>query len=309
MPLVNTKEMFKDAYENHYAVGGFNVDSILMVQSVLKAANDTSSPVIIMISKGSREFMHPGNIKEQILCVSKDIKIPFAIHLDHGKSVEICKEVIDEGFTSVMFDAGDSDYETAIKLTREVVLYAHAHGATVEGELGPVKEFKNQDEKYLTFTNPALAEDFVKRTGVDSLAVSIGTEHGLFKFKDGEEKTLQFDIIKEIEERLPGFPLVTHGSSSMPKENMDRFNNYGGCLKGEGIPEELLTKAASMAVCKINIGTDFRVAYVGALRKSLTEIKDRFEPRNFLEPAKKACYEIVKDKIINEFKSANRIKI
>lgn len=308
MPLVNTKKMFIDAYQNHYAVGGFNVDSIPMVQSVLKAAEDSSSPVIIMISKGSREFMHPGNIKNLILEVSKDITIPFAIHLDHGKSVEICKDVIDEGFTSVMFDAGDATYEEAIKLTKEVVEYAHAHGATVEGELGPVKDIKGQDERYYTYTNPKLAYDFVTRTGVDSLAVSVGTEHGSQKFKEGEEKTLQFDIIEEIDKLLPGFPLVLHGSSSMPKYSMDRFNNNGGELKGYvGIPEELLTKASKMSVCKINIGTDFRVAYIGALREALNNIKDRFEPRNFLVPAKEATYRLVKEKLTKVFFSANKI--
>jgi len=306
MGLENTKNMFKDAYQNHYAVGAFNVDSIAMVQAVLKAANECNSPVILSFSKGSREFVHPGNIKDLVLCVSKDIKIPFAIHLDHGKSVELCKDCIDEGFTSVMIDNGDVSFEENIRLTKEVVEYAHAHGATVEGELGPV-HMPNQEEKYEHFTNPKLVERFVKETGVDSLAISIGTGHGTKKFKSAKEATLQFDIIQEIAELLPGFPLVLHGSSSINNRNLEDFNRYGGDIKqAVGVPEELLQKAAEMAVCKINIGTDFRVAYVGGLRKSLGEIRDRYEPRNFLVPAKNACYELVKHKLSDVFKSAGQ---
>ncbi|MBQ8206054.1 MAG: ketose-bisphosphate aldolase [Bacilli bacterium] len=300
MPLVNTKDMFLDAYKNNYAVGAFNVDSIAMIQAVLLAAEKLKSPVIISLSKGSREFMHPGNIKEQILCVSKDITIPFAIHLDHGKSVELCKDCIDEGFTSVMIDASAYDFEENIRQTKEVVEYAHKHNVTVEGELAIL----TTKEDY-----PALIEEFVKRTNVDSLAISIGTGHGTTKFKKGEVPHLDFDILEEVSKRLPNFPCVLHGSSSILKKDIDIFNNYGGNIVNPiGIPEDLLRKAASMAICKINIGTDFRVAYVGALRKSLSIKNDRYEPRNFLLPAKEAAQQLVEYKLKNVFNSAFKVK-
>lgn len=309
MPLVNTKEMFNKAYKEGYSVGAFNVDSYAMIQAVLGAAEEVKSPVIISISNGSREFMHPGNIKEIVELIAKDITIPYAIHLDHGKSVELCKAVIDEGFTSVMIDAGAYPFEEAIKITKEVVEYAHARNVTVEGELGPIKDILNQDPKYFKFTNPELAVRFIKETGIDSLAVSIGTGHGTQKFKENEEKTLQYDIIKEIDSLLPGFPLVLHGSSSIPESYLNRFNENGGeLLHTQGIPSELLSKASKMSVCKINIGTDFRVAYVGGLRESLTNIKDRYEPRNFLVPAKSYAKELVKEKLTNVFLSAGHAK-
>ena len=300
MPLCNTNMMFADAYEKQYAVGAFNVDSIAMIQAVLAAAENCKSPVIISLSKGSREFMHPGNLKEQILCVSKDITIPFAIHLDHGKSVQLCKDCIDEGFTSVMIDASAYDFEENIRITKEVVDYAHERNVTVEGELSIL----TSEEEY-----PSLIEEFVKRTNVDSLAISIGTGHGTSKFKKGEKPHLKFDILEKVAQRLPSFPFVLHGSSSILKKDIDIFNEFGGEIKDPiGIPEELLRKACDMAVCKINIGTDFRVAYVGALRKSLGLIKDKYEPRNFLVPAKQAAQELVEYKLKNVFNSANKIK-
>lgn len=306
MPLVNTKKMFEDAYEKGYAVGAFNVDSIAMVQACLLTAEKVRSPIIVSFSKGSREFVHPGNIKDLIEIVAKDITIPYAIHLDHGKSVQLCKDCIDEGFTSVMIDASAYDFEENIRQTKEVVEYAHARGATVEGELGPMS--RGDNPRFKKFTDPELVEEYVKRTGVDSLAIAIGTGHGTQKFKPGEKPELQFDIIEEIQRRLPGFPLVLHGSSSIPAKYINKFNDYGGDIKNtQGIPPELLTKAASMAVCKINIGTDFRVAYIGGLRKSLTEIKDHYEPRNFLVPAKESAMELVEEKLTEVFKSANRI--
>lgn len=300
MPLVNTKSMFLDAYKNNYCVGAFNVDSISMIQAVLQAAEELKSPVIISLSKGSREFMHPGNIKEQILTISKDITIPFAIHLDHGKSIQLCKDCIDEGFTSVMIDASAYSYEENIKITKEVVDYAHEKGVSVEGELSII----TTKEEY-----PSLIEKFIKETNVDSLAISIGTGHGTQKYKKGETPHLDFDILDELEKRIPNFPFVLHGSSSILKDNLDTFNDYGGqIIDPIGIPEELLIKASKMAICKINIGTDFRMAYVGALRKSLSLKKDRYEPRNFLQPAKEAAYNLVKHKIKYVFDSENKIK-
>lgn len=306
MSLVNTKKMFEDAYLNHYSVGAFNVDSIAMVQACLQVAQKVKSPIILSFSKGSREFIHPGNIKDLVEIVAKDITIPYAIHLDHGKSVQLCKDCIDEGFTSVMIDASKYDFEKNIEMTKEVVEYAHERGVSVEGELGPMS--RSNDPRYQKYTDPELVEEFVKRTNVDSLAISVGTGHGTVKFKEGEKIDLQFDIIEEIQKRLPGFPLVLHGSSSIPKKYIDKFNDYGGEIYNtQGIPEDLLIKASSMAVCKINIGTDFRVAYVGGLRKSLTEIKDRYEPRNFLVPAKESAMELVEEKLTKVFKSAWRI--
>lgn len=304
MPLVNTKEMFKKAYEGKYAVGCFNVDSIAMVQAVLEAAQKENSPVIISISKGSREFMHPGNIKDLIEIVAKDITIPYAIHLDHGKSFELCKDVIDEGFTSVMIDVGQYSYEEGIEITKKVVEYAHKKGVSVEGELGGLDAENKYDGEH-SFTDPHKAKEFIEKTGIDSLAVSVGTGHGTKKFKEGETPNLKWDVLNKIKELCPGFPLVLHGSSSIPKNILEIFNNYGGNIeKPIGIPEELLTKACSINVCKINIGTDFRVAYTGGLRKSLTEIKNRYEPRNFLVPAKKSAQDLVEYKMSKVFMSS-----
>ena len=306
MPLVNTKKMFEDAYKGKYAVGAFNVDILTQCQAALEAAEECRSPIILSFSSGSREFFHPGNIKDILEIAAKDIHIPWAIHLDHGKSFEICKSCIDEGFTSVMIDASAYDFEENVRITKQVVEYAHKHGATVEGELGPCS--KRSDPRFKKFTDPEMVKEFVERTGVDSLAVSMGTKHGLAKFEEGEEPELQFDLIAEVERLLPGFPLVLHGSSSIPEDYLARFNNNGGALKGtKGVPEELLRKVARTAVCKINIGTDFRVAFVGGLRESLNEIKDKFEPRNFLVPARNYSKQLVKEKLSNVFQSANKI--
>ena len=306
MPLVNTKEMFQKAYEGKYAVGAFNVDILTQCQAVLEAAEECKSPVILSFSSGSRDFFHPGNIKEILEIAARDIHIPWAIHLDHGKTFEVCKSCIDEGFTSVMIDASAYDFEENVRITKQAVDYAHKHGATVEGELGPCS--KKSDPRFKKFTDPEMVKEFVLRTGVDSLAVSMGTKHGLAKFEEGEEPELQFDLIAEVERLLPGFPLVLHGSSSIPEHYLNIFNDNGGELRGtKGVPEELLRKVAQTAVCKINIGTDFRVAFVGGLRKSLNEIKDRFEPRNFLVPARQMSKELVKEKLTNVFQSANKI--
>ena len=306
MPLVNTKEMFQKAYEGKYAVGAFNVDILTQCQAVLEAAEECKSPVILSFSSGSRDFFHPGNIKEILEIAARDIHIPWAIHLDHGKTFEVCKSCIDEGFTSVMIDASAYDFEENVRITKQVVDYAHKHGATVEGELGPCS--KRSDPRFKKFTDPEMVKEFVLRTGVDSLAVSMGTKHGLAKFEEGEEPELQFDLIAEVERLLPGFPLVLHGSSSIPEHYLRIFNDNGGELRGtKGVPEELLRKVAQTAVCKINIGTDFRVAFVGGLRKSLNEIRDRFEPRNFLVPARQMSKELVKEKLTNVFQSANKI--
>lgn len=304
MPLTNTKNMFIDAYQNGYAVGAFNVDSIAMIQSVLQAAQDLQSPVIVSISKGSRNFMHPGNIKDMVQCVSKDISIPYAIHLDHGDSFELCKQCIDEGFTSVMIDCGDdATFEQRVTLTKQVVDYAHEHGATVEGELGELgTEEGNSARK--GFSDPQTVKEFVLRTGVDSLAISVGTGHGLKKFSDQSNGSLQFELVQQMMQLLPGFPFVLHGSSSINNQNLQDFNDFGGDIHGAiGVPEEQIRQIVKLGICKVNIGTDFRVAYVGALRKSLAQNPARFEPRTFLQPAKQSAYNLVYHKIENVFGS------
>jgi fructose-bisphosphate aldolase class II len=311
MPLINTNEMFRKAYESGYAVGCFNVDSLAMVQAVLLAADEARSPVMIAFSKGSREFIHPGNIKVLIEEVAKDITIPYAIHLDHGKDFQICKDCIDEGFTSVMIDASSHCLEENIRITSEVVRYAHERGVSVEGELGAIAGDEEDSQVKTEKSRYTCVEDvvrFVKETGVDSLAVSVGTVHGMQKFAPGEIPTLQFTILEEIKKLLPGFPLVLHGSSSMPKELTDKFERYGGKVVDPiGVPEELLRKAAEINICKINIGTDFRMAYVAGLRQSLYEHPSHFEPRYFLGPAKEMARQIVAYKLAHVFMSANRV--
>jgi fructose-bisphosphate aldolase class II len=306
MPLVNTATILKEANRHRYAVGCFNVDSLAMVQAVLSAAQKLRSPVILSFSKGSREFMHPGNIKDLVAMVAKDITIPYAIHLDHGKSFEICRECIDEGFTSVMIDASAHSFEENVAITKDVCAYAHARGVSVEGELGGLNASDKDDAA--NFTDPIKAQEYVLRTGVDCLAVSVGTGHGTQKFRPGEIPTLRFDILERLRQLLPGFPLVFHGSSSIPDDLIDQFNRYGGSIQGAaGIPEDLLKKAIAINVNKINIGTDFRLAYVGALRKALSQIIDHYEPRHFLAPAREAAQKLVEDKINHVFMSANRV--
>lgn len=301
MPLVNTKQMFEDAYRNHYAVGAFNVDSIAMIQALLAAAEDVASPVIISVSKGSRAFMHPGNIKEAIECVSKDITVPFALHLDHGDSFALCKDCIDEGFTSVMMDCGDDvSFDERVRLTKEVADYAHDHGAAVEGELGELGGEQGGSGSG-GYSDPDAVAEFVTRSGVDSLAISVGTCHGMRK-----HVRLEFGLLEEMMRLLPDFPFVLHGSSTINNEFLDDFNAYGGDIHGAvGVPEEQLRKIVRLGVCKVNIGTDFRVAYVSALRKSLALNPSRFEPRTFLAPAQKAIYELARHKMADVFDSKN----
>ena len=240
----------------------------------------------------------------------KTFTIPVALHLDHGKSVELCKKCVDLGFTSVMIDASAYDFETNIKMTKEVVDYAHARGVSVEGELGAIAGIEDDvvvDDKYGNFTHPNDAVEFVKRTGIDSLAIAIGTAHGAYKFKPGQKPQLRFDILEEIEQKMPGYPLVLHGASSVPKKYLDILNSYGGTMKEAiGIPESMLKEASQHAICKINVGTDIRVAFIGGLRKSLSEFTSKFDCRTFFTPALDQVYDLVKDKIINVFGSNNK---
>ena len=307
MPLVNLNQLYKDAYVNKYAIGAFNVDTLAMCRAVLEVSQKNKSPVILMFSEGSRAFMHPGNIKDLIENISQDITIPFAIHLDHGRSIESCISCIDEGFTSVMIDASKYSFEENIRITKQVVEYAHKHNVTVEAEVGCVEASKKDEDNF--YTDPDVAIRFIKETGCDSLAVSIGTGHGLMKFKENEKPQLRFDILEKINEKLPYFPLVLHGSSSISPSLLEDFNKYGGNIKtAKGIDEALLSKAASINVCKINIGTDFRMSYITGLREALAKNSDKFTPRTFLTPALEKIKECVDYKQNHIFNSVNRIK-
>ena len=310
MPLVTTKEMFKKAYEKGYAIGAFNVDNVDIMKAVLRAAENKKAPVIIAVSSGALKFIGLDYIRPVIECAMKEITVPVALHLDHGKEVELRKKCIDAGFTSVMIDASAYDFEENIRLTKEVVEYAHARGVVVESELGAIAGIEDDvivDDKYGNFTHPADVVEFVSRTNIDSLAIAIGTAHGAYKFKPGQKPQLRFDILEEIQEQLPGFPLVLHGASSVPQESLKILNSYGGKMpEAIGIPEEMLKKAAQMAVCKINVGTDIRVAYVGAFRKALAEHPEKFDARVFITPAMDAITKLVEDKIENVFLSANQ---
>ena len=307
MPLVNLNQLYKDAYVNKYAIGAFNVDTLAMCRAVLEVSQKNKSPVILMFSEGSRAFMHPGNIKDLIENISQDITIPFTIHLDHGRSIESCISCIDEGFTSVMIDASKYSFEENVRITKQVVEYAHKHNVTVEAEVGCVEASKKDEDNF--YTDPDVAIRFIKETGCDSLAVSIGTGHGLMKFKEDEKPQLRFDILEKINEKLPYFPLVLHGSSSISPSLLEDFNKYGGNIKtAKGIDEALLSKAASINVCKINIGTDFRMSYITGLREALAKNSDKFTPRTFLSPALEKIKECVDYKQNHIFNSVNRIK-
>lgn len=310
MALVTTKEMFAKAYKEGYAIGAFNVDDVDVMQGVLDGAVQAKSPVIIAISQSALKFMHPAYVRNAALAAAEEVDIPFALHLDHGKSVEICKQCVDNGFTSVMIDASAYDFETNIAMTKEVVEYAHAKGVVVESELGAIAGIEDDvkvDDKYGHFTHPDDVVEFVTRTGIDSLAIAIGTAHGAYKFKPGQKPQLRFDILEEVERRLPDFPLVLHGASSVPKDRLDTFNKYGGQMpEAIGIPESMLREAASKAICKINVGSDIRICYFGELRKMFMTKPSKFEGREFLEPARNAVTEMVVDKITNVFGSANK---
>ncbi|MFA5421745.1 MAG: ketose-bisphosphate aldolase [Bacilli bacterium] len=308
MPLVTSRELFAKAYRGKYAIGAFNVDNVDLLKAVLKAAEKTKSPVIIAISSGALNFIGKDFIKNTIDDALKSITVPVVLHLDHGKSVELCKECVDIGFSSVMIDASANDFDTNVRLTKEVADYAHAKGVSVESELGAIagiEEDINVDDKYGHFTHPDDVVEFVNRTGIDSLAIAIGTAHGAFKFKPGQKPQLRFDILEEIEAKLPGFPLVLHGASSIPKVNLDILNKYGGKIEEAiGIPEEMLREASRRAICKINVGTDIRVAYVGGLRKALYEKPEEFDTRFFINAGLDAVISLVADKMIDVFGSA-----
>jgi fructose-bisphosphate aldolase class II len=301
MPLVTSKEMFKKAYEGGYAIGAFNVNNMEIIQGITEAAKEEKAPLILQVSAGARKYAKHVYLMKLIEAAIEDTGLQICVHLDHGEDFEICKSCIDGGFTSVMIDGSKHPFEENIKLTKQVVDYAHDKGVVVEGELGKlagIEDAVNVSEKDAAFTDPNEVEEFVKRTGVDSLAIAIGTSHGAFKFK-GEAK-LRFDILEEVQKRLPGFPIVLHGASSVMPEYVDIINKYGGQMPGaKGVPEDMLRKAASMAVCKINIDSDLRLALTASIRKHFAEKPGDFDPRQYLSPAREAIKSVVRHKLVN----------
>ena len=310
MPLVTTTEMFKKAYAGGYAVGAFNVNNMEMIQAIVEAANECRSPVILQVSAGARKYANPVYLRHLVEAAVETTDIPIAMHLDHGADFEICKSSIDGGFTSVMIDASSKPWEENIAITKKVVEYAHAHGVVVEAELGKLAGI--EDDVHVAdhdamFTSPDEVEEFTSRTGIDSLAIAIGTSHGAYKFKPGQDPKLRIDILEEIGRRLPGFPIVLHGASSVPQDQVAVVNRFGGSMPNAiGIPESELRKAAALAVCKINIDSDLRVAFTAAIRKHLAENPSHFDPRQYLGDARANMKEMVKHKIVNVLGSANK---
>ena len=302
MPLVNTKEMFKKAYEGGYAIGAFNVNNMEIVQGITEACEELKAPVILQVSAGARKYAnHTYLVKLVEAAVKECPDIPIALHLDHGASYDICKSCIDGGFTSVMFDGSSLPYEENIEVASRVAEYAHKYGVTVEAELGQLAGVEDEvsvEADKAHFTDPDQVQDFVTRTGVDSLAIAIGTSHGAYKFKPGQKPQLRFDILQEVANRLPGFPIVLHGASSVIQEHVKMVNQYGGQMPDAiGIPEEMLRKAATMAVCKINIDSDIRLAMTATIRKYFAENPTHFDPRQYLAPARTAVKDMVAHKI------------
>jgi fructose-bisphosphate aldolase, class II len=299
MPLVSTKEMFKKAYEGGYAIGAFNVNNMEIVQAIVEAANELKSPVILQASKGARDYANPVFLRKLVEAAVETTDIPIALHLDHGDTFELCKECIDSGFTSVMIDGSHLSFEDNVALTKRVVEYAHQHGVTVEGELGQLAGIEDDvNVEHHSYTNPDDVEEFVRRTGVDSLAIAIGTSHGAFKFKPGQKPQLRFDILEEVEKRLPNFPIVLHGASSVSQEYVKIINDNGGKMADAiGIPEDMLRQAAKSAVCKINIDSDLRLAFTAGIREVFNAKPEVFDPRTYLKVSRNYLKTLVAHKI------------
>ena len=314
MALVTTTEMFQKAYNGGYAVGAFNVNNMEIVQAITEACKEENAPVILQVSKGARAYAnHTYLVKLVEAAVIECPQIPIALHLDHGDSFETCKSCIDGGFTSVMIDASSKSFEENIALTKKVVEYAHDHGVVVEAELGTlagIEDEVNVSAEHASYTRPEEVEEFVSRTGCDSLAIAIGTSHGAYKFTPDQctvneqgilvPPPLRFDVLEEVTKRLPGFPIVLHGSSSVPQEYVKMVNDNGGQMPNAiGVPEDQLRKAASLSVCKINIDSDLRLAMTGTIRKFFNEYPSKFDPREYLKPARANIKEVVRHKLIN----------
>ena len=303
MPLVTTTEMFKKAYEGGYAIGAFNVNNMEIIQGITEAAKEVNAPLILQVSAGARKYANHTYLVKLVEAAIIETGLPIALHLDHGDSFELCKSCIDGGFTSVMIDGSHLPQEENIELTKKVVEYAHAHGVVVEGELGRlagIEDAVNVSAEDASYTRPEEVIDFVTRTGVDSLAIAIGTSHGAYKFKPGQKPQLRFDILEEVSKKLPGFPIVLHGASSVIPEYVEMINANGGNMPDAiGIPEDMLRQAAKSAVCKINIDSDLRLAMTGTIRKYFNEHPEHFDPRQYLKPARAAIKDLVGKKIVN----------
>ena len=304
--LVSAKDMMEKARDGKYAVGQFNINNLEWTKAILNTAQKLNSPVILGVSGGAGKYMTGFKVVADMVKAmdeSLGITVPVALHLDHGADFEICKSCIDGGFTSVMIDASKYPFQENIEITKKVVEYAHAHGVVVEAELGKlagIEDDVNVSAEDSSYTQPEEVEEFVSKTGVDSLAIAIGTSHGAFKFKPGTKPQLRFDILHEIEKKIPGFPIVLHGASSVPQEYVKIINEHGGALKDAiGVPEEQLREAARSAVCKINIDSDLRLAMTGTIRKFMAEHPDKFDPREYLKPARAAIKELVAHKIVD----------
>ena len=314
MALVTTTEMFKKAYDGGYAVGAFNVNNMEIVQAITEACREENAPVILQVSKGARQYANATYLVKMVeAAVIECPNIPIALHLDHGDSFETCKSCIDGGFTSVMIDASSKSFEENIAITKKVVEYAHDHGVVVEAELGSlagIEDEVNVSAEAASYTRPEEVEEFVTRTGCDSLAIAIGTSHGAYKFTPEQctlneqgilvPPALRFDVLEEVTKRLPGFPIVLHGSSSVPQEYVAMVNAHGGKMPNAiGVPESQLRKAAELSVCKINIDSDLRLAMTGTIRKYFDENPSHFDPRQYLKPARANIKEVVRHKLIN----------
>ena len=321
MPLVTSKEMFEKAYNGGYAIGAFNVNNMEIIQGITEAAKECQSPVILQVSKGARAYANRTYLKKLVEAAVEETGVPIVLHLDHGDSFETCKSCIDDGFTSVMIDCSSLPFEENIAITKQVVDYAHARGVVVEAELGTLAGVEDDvvvSAEDSSYTRPEDVEEFVTRTGCDSLAIAIGTSHGAYKFKPeqctrNEEgilvpPPLRFDILEEVSKRLPGFPIVLHGASSVPQEYVKMINDHGGNMPDAvGVPEDQLRQAAKLAVCKINIDSDLRLAMTGSIRKHMEEHPSDFDPRQYLKPARENIKELVKHKIVNVLGSNNKI--
>ena len=301
MPLVTSTEMFKKAYEGGYAIGAFNVNNMEIIQGITEGAKELNAPLILQVSAGARKYANHTYLMKLVEAAIIETSLPICLHLDHGDSFELCKSCIDGGFTSVMIDGSHHAYEDNVALTRQVVEYAHDHGVVVEGELGRLEGVEDDVKVAIgqgSYTDPDQVYDFVTRTGVDSLAIAIGTSHGAYKFKPGTKPQLRFDILEEVQKRLSGFPIVLHGASSVIPEFVEKINKYGGNMPDAiGVPEDMLRQAASMAVCKINIDSDLRLAMTASVREHLYTHPDHFDPRQYLKPGREAIKQMVMHKI------------
>ena len=321
MPLVTSKEMFEKAYNGGYAIGAFNVNNMEIIQGITEAAKECNAPVILQVSKGARAYANRTYLVKLVEAAVIETGLPIVLHLDHGDNFETCKSCIDDGFTSVMIDASSKPFEENIAITKQVVEYAHAHGVVVEAELGTLAGVEDEvsvSAEDSSYTRPEDVEEFVRRTGCDSLAIAIGTSHGAYKFRPeqctrNEEgilvpPPLRFDILEEVSKRLPGFPIVLHGSSSVPQEYVKMINENGGNMPDAvGVPEDQLRQASKMAVCKINIDSDLRLAMTGTIRKFFNEHPEKFDPREYLKPARENIKQLVKHKIVDVLGCDNKI--